>query len=35
MTQKLKPGSVPFYDIGPGNGMGLFSKKWIGKKVNK
>ena len=26
-TKKLKPGSVAFYDIRPGNGAGLFSKK--------
>ena len=36
LTQKkLKPGLVAFYDTRPGNGMGLFSKKWISKKVNK
>jgi len=35
LTQKLKLGLVAFYDIRPGNGMGLFSKKWIGNKVNK
>jgi len=34
-TKKLKPGLVAFYDIWPGNGMGLFSKKCINKKVNK
>jgi len=34
LTQKLKLGLVAFYDIRPGNGMGLFSKKWIGNKVN-
>jgi len=25
-TKKLKPGSVAFYDIWPGNGADLFSK---------
>jgi len=24
-----KPGSVAFYDLRPGNGTGLFSKKWL------
>ena len=32
---KLKPGLVAFYDIRARNGMGLLSKKWISKKVNK
>jgi len=34
-AQKLKPGLVAFYDIQPGNIMGLFSKKWIIKKVDE
>ena len=34
-TKKLKPGLVAFYDIRPGNGMGLLSKNCIRKKVNK
>ena len=29
--KKLKPGLVAFYDIRPGNGAGLFSKKKISK----
>jgi len=28
---KLKPGLVAFYDIRPGNGVGLFSKEKISK----
>jgi len=33
LTQKIKPGLVAFYDIQPGNAMGIFSNKWISKKV--
>jgi len=29
--KKLNPGLVAFYDIRPGNGAGLFSKKKISK----
>ena len=29
--EKLKPGSVAFYNIQPGNGAGLFSKEKISK----
>jgi len=31
--KKLKPGLVTFHDIWPGNGVGLFSKKKISKKI--
>jgi len=34
-TQKLKPGLVAFYDIRPGKGAGLFSKKKISKGGDK
>jgi len=30
-TKKIKPGLVTFYDIRPGNGVGLFSKEKISK----
>ena len=30
-TQKLKPGFVAFYDLRPGKGMDLFSKKYVKK----
>jgi len=33
--KKLKPGLVAFYDIGPGNRVGLFSKKKISKGGDK
>jgi len=33
--KKLKPGLVAFYDIGPGNGAGLFSKEKISKVEGK
>jgi len=34
-TKKLKPGLVASYDIQPGNGAGLFSKKKVGKEGDK
>ena len=34
-TKKLKPGLVTFYDIWPGNGVGLFSKEKISKRGDK
>jgi len=34
-TQKLKPGLVAFYDIRPGNSVGLFSKEKISKGGDK
>jgi len=34
-TKKLKPGLVTFYDIQPGNGVGLFSKEKISKEIDK
>jgi len=33
--KKLKPGLVAFYDIWPGNGVGLFSKEKINKGGDK
>jgi len=35
INTKLKPGLVAFYDIRPGNGVGLFSKEKISKGGNK
>jgi len=34
-TRKLKPGLVAFYDIWPGNGVGLFSKEKTSKGGDK
>jgi len=34
-TKKLKPGLVAFYDIQPGNGVGLLSKENISKEGDK
>jgi len=34
-TKKLKPGLVTFYNIWPGNGVGLFSKEKISKRGDK
>ena len=34
-TKKLKPGLVAFYNIRPGNGVGLFSKEKISKGGDK
>jgi len=31
--KKLKPGLVAFYDFSPGNGLGLFSKEKISKRM--
>jgi len=33
--KKLKPGLIVFYEIQPGNGVGLFSKEKISKAVDK
>jgi len=34
-NRKLKPGLVAFYDMRPGNGVGLCSKKKISKRGDK
>jgi len=34
-TKKLKPGLVAFYDIWPGNRLGLFSNEKVSKGADK
>jgi len=34
-SKKLKPGLVASYNLWPGNGTGLFWKKWLDKSGSK